>query len=198
MRPTMMYGPGDSRFRSTHTILSYLRRSIPATPNGGASFVDVRGTKEHQRHHSRRPPLTLRMDTDAAKAFIAAMRVGRAGKSYLLTAHNCSVREFFAMLERLSGIKPPLLRVPTFVFVAGSHVLNFYNSRLRNDWREGLDPVKAEMSNCYWFVEARDAKLELAFEPRDIDETLRDTIEYIQQHAPPGTLNPSQMIRARL
>jgi dihydroflavonol-4-reductase len=136
--------------------------------------------------------------SDVATAFLTAMDIGSNGQAYLLTAINCTVSEMFGMLQRISGVRPPILRVPSFVFVGGSYVLNFYNSYVRGDWREGLDPVKAEMSNCYWYVDASRAKHELNFQARDPIETLRDTVAYVQQHAPPGTLNPSEQLRARL
>ena len=39
MRPSMMFGPGDDRFRSTKTILDFLDRKIPLTPPGGALVI---------------------------------------------------------------------------------------------------------------------------------------------------------------
>jgi len=42
LRPSVMLGPGDARFRSTHTILKFLDRKVPFIPSGVISFVDVR------------------------------------------------------------------------------------------------------------------------------------------------------------
>lgn len=42
LRPSVMLGPGDVRFRSTHIILQYIDGKVPITPTGGYSFVDVR------------------------------------------------------------------------------------------------------------------------------------------------------------
>ena len=64
----------------------FLEKKIQAVPAGSVSFVDVR---------------------DAAEAMLLAYEKGRAGERYLVSGCNCSVRDFFGRLERLSGVKAP-------------------------------------------------------------------------------------------
>ena len=42
LRPSLFLGPGDTDFSSTSDIKDFLERRIPAVPQGGLSFLDVR------------------------------------------------------------------------------------------------------------------------------------------------------------
>src|SRR5947208_3232352 len=103
VNPTLLLGPEDERLSSTKVVLDFLGRKIPYTPSGGLSFVDAR---------------------DAAAAFIAALEKGRHQEKYLLGAANLTFREFFARLERLSGVSAPMLSVPKKLAVAGSSFID--------------------------------------------------------------------------
>jgi len=171
MRPAMLFGPGDARYRSTHSIVSYLRRSFPISPTGGISCVDVR---------------------DVALAFVCAMDRGRDDATYLLTAHNSSLRSFFTVLQQLTNVDPPFWsKIPWPVIITCAHVLNTYNTSLRGKWKSGVDPVKAEMTAMWWNVSPERAVTELGFAPRPIRDTLADTIDWVRRNPPPGGLSPS-------
>ena len=159
LRPTMMFGPRDLRFRSTHTLLSFLDRKVPFIPSGGVSFVDVR---------------------DVAQSFVAAMELKEAlGQTYLLGAKNYTLYEFFTNLEALTGVKKPLLTVSAPVARTGAVVLDFLNRKVRGKWEASIDPVRAEMAGCFWYINSDKAKKELAFRPRSPNETLRDTLKWM-------------------
>ncbi len=155
MNPTLLLGPGDVRESSTGDVRNFLERKVMATPPGGLSFVDVR---------------------DAASALIAAMERGRSGERYLLSARNMTLAAFFQRLERVSGVKAPLVRLPK------TRPLSLGASRLFSRAVRALgaeppvDDVSVEMAHYYWYCDARKAEQELGFQPRDAGETLRDTV----------------------
>lgn len=155
VNPSLLLGPGDLRGSSTEDVRLFLERKVQAVPSGGASFVDAR---------------------DAAEAMVAAMDRGRPGERYLLSACNCTVREMFGKLERLSGVKAPWLPMPKNADVAKGSVrlLDRVVKRLG-----GSLPVSGEtvdIAQHYWYVDWSKAQRELGFQPRDPLETLRDTI----------------------
>ena len=140
MKPSMILGPGDDRFRSTQTILSFLERNIPLIPPGGYSFVDVR---------------------DVAKGFflkkiiiacITAMVKAKPGSTYLLASKNGTLYELFTILEGLSGVSKPRFFVPGFVVKTGSVFLDFFHRKIRGNWNPSVDPVRGEMGVHYWSV----------------------------------------------
>jgi len=162
VNPTLLLGPGDTRRSSTEEVRLFLDRRIPAVPAGGLSFVDVR---------------------DAAAGMVLAMSSGTPGRRYLLGACNLTVREFFARLERLSGVKAPWLPVPRMASLArpAAELLSDIAGKIGRRWMPGeVDPVSFEMGQYFWYLDAGLAARELGWKPRDPMATLADTVNDIQ------------------
>jgi dihydroflavonol-4-reductase len=159
VNPTLLLGPDDERLSSTQVVLDYLARKIPYCPSGGLSIVDAR---------------------DAATAFINAAEKGEHQEKYLLGAANMTFAEFFGRLERLSGVSAPFLKMPKKLAVGGSSIIE---SVFRN-WGKA-SPVaskEVEQAEHFWYFDSTKAKEKLGFEPRDPQETLNDTINYIRDN----------------
>jgi dihydroflavonol-4-reductase len=163
MRPTMMWGPGDDRFRSTKLVLSFVTRHLPFIPPGGCSVVDIR---------------------DAAEAFVKAMTKGKAGATYLLGNYNGTMLQLFDLLERMTGVAKPRMSVPAFVARSGAVALDFLNRRVRGKYDPSVDPVRAEMGCHFWSISSEAAKRDLQFAPRPIRETITETLVYMKKHNP--------------
>jgi dihydroflavonol-4-reductase len=126
-------------------------------PSGGLSFVDVR---------------------DAAAMFEAALTRGRPGERYLLGGANMAFPEFFARLARLSGVAAPRLRLPSRVNLWGTELLERWSSF--RGVEPPIDRASVEMGEHWFFVDSSKAAGELGFAPRDPQETLRDTVRWLQ------------------
>lgn len=161
MRPTLLLGPGDERESSTGDVVMFLKQKIPGIVDGGVSFVDVR---------------------DTAEAFIEAMERAEPGETFLLGASNLTMREFFTRLESLSGVPAPTVRIPDTITRLGSRLLGTVTD-VAGDIGE-LDPVSLEMARHFWYIDSSNAERKLDWNPRDPDETLRDTINWIRQNHP--------------
>lgn len=156
VNPTLLLGPGDERESSTGDVRRFLDRSIPAVPAGGLSFVDVR---------------------DAANACVVAMERGRPGQRYLLSASNMTVAAFLKRLERLTGVKAPVVSMPKTRFLAiGANKL-FSRALEAVGGKPPVDEISVEMAQYFWYCDPTKAERELGFSPRDPGETLRDTVE---------------------
>ncbi len=159
LNPSLLLGPGDARLSSTDVVFKFLEKRIPAMPTGGLSFVDVR---------------------DAARAFADALVKGRPGERYLLGGANMTFKELFQRLERISGVPAPKVTLPTAVNLAGSKLLERFHS-----WRgteTPLDPRSAEMGERFWYCDSRKAEAELGFAPRDPQETLFETVRWLDEN----------------
>ena len=155
VNPTLLLGPGDVHGSSTGDVQSFLEEKLPFVPAGGLSFVDAR---------------------DAAEAMILALDRGRAGERYLIAAQNLTLAAFFARLERLSGVPAPRLRTPRSLLLAraGASLLERISRHVPID--TPIDRISAEMAQCFWYVDAKRARTELGWVPRDPGDTLADTI----------------------
>lgn len=165
VNPTLLLGPGDLNGSSTEDVRLFLERRIPATPPGGVSYVDAR---------------------DAAAGMLLAMERGVGGRRYLLGACNLTLAEFFARLERVSGVRAPTIPVPRIagnkgadIARAGAELLERFTSRL--GVAMPVDPVSLDMAHFYWYLDASLAEDELGWEPRDPTETLADTVKDLEE-----------------
>jgi len=159
LNPSLLLGTEDERLSSTKPVLDFLARKIPYTPSGGLSFVDAR---------------------DAATVFINALEKGKHQEKYLLGGANMKFSEFFARLERLSGISAPMLRVPKKLAMTGA---SFIDSIFKN-WNKTspVQPKEVEQAEYFWYFDSSKAEEELDFAPRDAQETLQETISYLREN----------------
>jgi dihydroflavonol-4-reductase len=159
--PSLLLGPGDDRLSSTGDVRMFLHRQIPNVPSGGLNFVDVR---------------------DTADTVIRAMESGVPGRRYLIGGHNMTVKDFFQLLERLSGIRSPRLELPESWSRTGA---GFLRGLYRLAGRQyALDDTTVEMAYRFWYFDNSRARNELGLTPRPAEETLRDTIAYLKGSDP--------------
>jgi dihydroflavonol-4-reductase len=163
VNPTLLLGPGDVNGSSTDDVRLFLERKIHAVPPGGLSFVDAR---------------------DAAEGLRLAMEKGVAGRRYLLGACNLTLGEFFGRLERVSGVRAPMLLMPHGKHVAeivrsGTQLLGRLTTRLGVPMP--VDPASLDMAHYYWYLDASLAESELGWTPRDPTETLADTVKDLEE-----------------
>ncbi len=157
LNPGLILGPGDTRGSSTWTVQRFLDRDVPAMPNGGVAIADVR---------------------DVADAFVRALAEGEPYGKHLLGV-NLPFESFFARLERLTGIAAPRLRLPRGVTIAGGRLLETW-ARMRGE-RPRLDSTSVEIAELFLYLDASKAERLLGFRARDLQETLLDTVRFLQR-----------------
>ena len=152
--PGFAIGPGDVHRVSSWPVEEYLRGRLRFTIDGGLSYVDTR---------------------DIATGLLLTEERGRTGERYILTNDegNLSHRDFFARVGSVTGKPrrqlhlskgscPPLLRAGTAL-------------RLPLP----LDTDELASSSRWWFYTAAKARRELGFETRPVDDTIRDTANWL-------------------
>lgn len=163
IRPPVMLGPGDHRFRSTSNVIRFMRRKLPFLIRGGMHFIDIR---------------------DAAAATIRAMQHPAPQPVYHLSGVSCSIDTFFKMVQRASGVNPPPFHLPYPLALALARSASSL-ARLAGRHESPLpDPVVVEMANKYWDVRSRYAARDLGFLNRHGQDTINDTVEWLLQHHP--------------
>lgn len=171
VNPSLLLGPGDLLGSSTGDVRDFLARRIPAVPAGGVAYVDAR---------------------DAAEGMALAMERGTAGRRYLLNGSNCTVRSFFARLERVSGVKAPVLPMPPGAAVARVSSAFLERALKLVGTEPPVDPVSAEMAQLYWYCDASRAESELGWSARDPVATLADTVDDLRRADRVPPVRPAQ------
>lgn len=162
LRPPVLLGPGDHRFRSTGHVVRLLRGRLPFVLPGGFHFVDVR---------------------DVADAAVRAMHLEDPAPLYHLPGHADDLRTFFTHLARLAGVRPPRGVLPLPVARALARLDGAVHQWSgRGIQRLFVDEVVVEMGAVHWGLGSDAAPRDLAFVPRPADETLRETVAWIRAH----------------
>jgi len=152
--PGYCLGPGDVYLSSSRIITAFCKGQLFFAPQGGMSFVDVR---------------------DAAEAVVLGMERGRIGERYFAGGHNLTYRQFFKILAKVSGRRPPRIVMPNWVL----YILCVLGEPLTDgDIFSRLFYVV--MANYHWYDSSK-AQQELGWTVRPIEETLRDALDWLQR-----------------
>jgi dihydroflavonol-4-reductase len=104
VNPSAPVGPRDVKPTPTgQVIVDFLNRAMPAYLDTGLNWVHVR---------------------DVAMGHILAAEKGRFGERYILgnAEGNWTMREAFAVLEEITGVSAPRMRIPYWVALTAAHV----------------------------------------------------------------------------
>jgi dihydroflavonol-4-reductase len=104
VNPSAPVGPRDVKPTPTgQVIVDFLNRKMPAYLDTGLNWVHVR---------------------DVAIGHILAAEKGRIGERYILgnAEGNWTMKEAFAVLEEITGVPAPRVRIPYFVALAAARV----------------------------------------------------------------------------
>jgi dihydroflavonol-4-reductase len=155
LRPPVLLGPEDHRFRSTNHVSRLLRGKLPFLVRGGMHFADVR---------------------DAAGALLRVMTRAPLRPVYHLPGTISTIEEFYALTARIAGRTPPRRVVP--------YRLAWWLARATAPLGVLPDPVIIEMAAHYWGMRSRYAEPDLGYRSRPPGETLTDTVAWLMAHHP--------------
>ncbi|MBI3243432.1 MAG: NAD-dependent epimerase/dehydratase family protein [Chloroflexi bacterium] len=113
---------------------------------------------------------------DIAEGHILAMEKGRPGESYIIAGPSLTYRQVMEMWEKIVGIPAPKLWAPGWAASLMSGLAGLFE-------RLGLSlPLSSEalaLLNDYTFYgSAEKAKRELGWQPRPIESTFKEVLEY--------------------
>jgi dihydroflavonol-4-reductase len=168
VNPAMVLGAGDPGRSSTALVRRFLRRQIPAYVDGTLNIVGVE---------------------DVARGHLLAEVRGTVGDRYILGNRNFTTDRLFADLGRLSGVQPPVLKLPVEVAVALAEV----GERVGIGGMPSPNEIRA--AALQWRFSNRKALGELGWRPSPHEDCLEQTIAYYRERegsglAPPGALQP--------
>lgn len=156
--PSVVVGAGDVHLSSAGSVLWYCKRRFPGYMDGTLNLVDVE---------------------DVAEGHLLAAEKGRAGERYILSNTNLTVIEYFSLLEKVTGVPAPKIKIP----YAAAYATAFLTERVLgfafpNYSTMDLDSVK--LSRYNWHVDCSKAERELGYKKSSIEESLKATVDWFK------------------
>jgi dihydroflavonol-4-reductase len=162
VNPSAPVGPRDVKPTPTgKVVLDFLNRKLPAYLDTGLNWVHVR---------------------DVAAGHILAAEKGKIGERYILghAEGNWTLKEVLEVLESLTGIPAPKVRIPYWVALATAHVNEGLSSFTGKPPMAVLAGVKMARHKMY-FSPAK-AIRELGLPQTDPKQALADAVAWFSEH----------------
>lgn len=159
LNPTAVIGPFDYRNSLLgQALIKIYQNKLPFLVTGGYNWVDVR---------------------DVVSASINAIETGRKGENYILSGEYRTLQELSAMISKISGCKIPL-NVPVSLARLACPFFKVYSTVTKTKplyTYQSLDILVNSPVN----ISNAKAKKELGYEPRPLEQTLRDTFDWFRE-----------------
>lgn len=161
LRPSAIIGPYD--FKPSElgkAMLDFYRRKIPALPEGGYNFVDVR---------------------DVAQSVVQAIDQARAGEVYLLTGKYYSMKAFARMVQDVTGVRTTKMVLPFYLLRALLPLISLWSKISGASPVLSLEAIVA-VKNGHPDMDNSKAVSELGHQSRPLEESIRDFYEWYQNN----------------
>ena len=166
LNPTGIVGPYDFKpSRMGEVLLDIYHRRYPALIDGGYDWVDSR---------------------DVAACALAAEKKGKPGENYLVSGHWLHIHGVARIIEKLYGVRAPRLVVPAWLCTIPSYCSLAVATTLGKTPK--LTPYSLKVIRTRHSVSHDKASRELGYNPRPVEETIRDTIDWFNER---GMLAPA-------
>lgn len=160
VNPSTPVGPFDIKPTPTgKIIMDFLNHKMPAYLDTGLNLIAVE---------------------DCARGHILAAEKGRVGQKYILGNQNITLRDIFGMLEQLTGLAAPKVRLPYTPILLAAYI-NEVLSRMTG--REPLIPLAGvQMAKKFMYFDATKAVRELTLPQNPVEEALKRAITWFRSN----------------
>lgn len=158
VNPSTPVGPFDIKPTPTGKIIvDFLNRKMPAYLDTGLNLIAVE---------------------DCARGHILAAEKGQVGQKYILGNRDLTLREIFGLLEQLTGLSAPKVRLPYTPILLAAYA-NEAISRLTGN--EPLIPLAGvQMAKKFMFFDASKAVRELGLPQTPVEQALQRAIDWFR------------------
>lgn len=158
VHPSGILGPYDrSGNHLVQMVTDYIHGKLPACVNGGYDFVDVR---------------------DVAAGCLAAAERGRRGECYILSNRHYDIKEVLRMVKQVAGGRRlPVL--PMWMAKAAAPLMSWQAKRHKQRPLYTKYSLYTLTSNDKFSHDK--ATSELGYKPRDLFQTIRDTVMWMRR-----------------
>jgi len=161
VNPTTPVGPLDIKPTPTgQFIVDFLNGKMPAYVNTGLNLIDVQ---------------------DVARGHILALEKGRIGERYILGNRNMTFKEILGILERITGMKAPRLRIPLWFALGAGYIDEFVSGKILG--KRPRIPVAGVKTACkFRHFDCSKAINELGLPQTPVEEALERAVRWFRQN----------------
>jgi len=160
VNPSTPVGPRDIKPTPTGKIIvDFLKRKMPAYLDTGLNIIAVE---------------------DCARGHILAEQKGRVGEKYILGNSNLTLHHIFGLLEELTGIPSPRVRLPYLPILAAAYI-NDGLSRITG--REPLIPLAGvQMASKFMYFDSSKSVQELGLPQTPVKDALGLAVDWFRSN----------------
>ncbi|MCK5247996.1 NAD-dependent epimerase/dehydratase family protein [Candidatus Bipolaricaulota bacterium] len=161
VNPTMPVGPWDIKPTPTgQVVVDFLNGRMPAYVNTGLNVVGV---------------------VDVATGHILALEKGRIGERYILGNKNLTLRDILGVLETITGIRAPNVRIPIWLALGAAYADECVRGKiLKRPPRIPISAVKT--ARKFRHFDCSKSIQQLGFPQTPIEESLRQAVSWFRQN----------------
>ena len=118
---------------------------------------------------------------DVANGHLLAEKNGKPGERYILANENVNVRGYFALLEEITGVSAPKIKIPyVFAYTTAFLLERVLGLGFPNYSTLDIDSIK--LSRYNWHADNSKAVRELGFTVTPIEQTIQKTVEWFREN----------------
>ena len=160
LNPSVVLGAGDIYLSSSGSVLWFCKKRFPGYMDGTFNVVDV---------------------DDVANGHLLAEKNGKPGERYILANENVDVQGYFALLEKITGVSAPKMKIPyVFAYTTAFLLERVLGLGFPNYSTLDIDSIK--LSRYNWHADNSKAVKELGFTTTPIEQTIRKTVEWFREN----------------
>lgn len=160
VNPSTPVGPGDIKPTPTGKIIvDFLKRKMPAYLDTGLNIIAVE---------------------DCARGHVLAEQKGLVGRKYILGNTNLTLRNIFGLLEEITGLSAPRVRLPYMPILVAAYI-NEGLSRITG--KEPLIPLAGvQMAAKFMYFDASRSVHELGLPQTPVKEALVRAVDWFKNN----------------
>ena len=163
VNPAFPFGPRDIAPTPTGGIVrALLAKQVPGHGPGGFCTIDV---------------------DDCAEGHLLAEERGRVGERYILGNDNVSLKEFFAIVCKVAGLKAPRMPMPRSLAAGVALGMELWADHVSHEEPKATYRSMRYAQRNAFFSNAK-AKRELGLPTRPLEETVRRAVEWFRNDFP--------------
>jgi len=161
VKPTFMIGEWDVKPTTGQMVVQIAKGRAPGYPGGGNNFVDV---------------------LDVCEGMVLAMQKGKTGEDYILANDrgNLSYREFFTLVAKVVGVRPPKFRIPYPAALLGGYAFELLGRLL--GFAPDVNSVAAAMGYAPHYFTCKKAMRELGIPQSPIEGAVKRSAAWFTKY----------------